>query len=1122
MTTQKHNTLNPLTAKSAVKAPVSADRPVHAKAAAKQATKADLDKLAKTGIEQDIIVADAAEASVDAPIELAMSEGMDNPPGFGIGAVEGAAATEGTAALSPLAIGAGVLGVAAVAAIAGGGSSSGSKNNDNIQQKPPVDNDKKPGNDQPGGNNGKPPVGDTPTPGNGDPKPPAGEVKYGQATAQGEAAAPKVSPDGETKLTISKEAFTNKLTEAGVDANDTSKHFIRIDRIQASEMGGDHGSRMVRYPAEPSDASGIRVKAPADDKPTAYEVIKVEAGITLADAKAAAEKLGGKLMVVDNEAEANWLKAEFKNLLGSDQVGSGAWIGGSKLAGAAEFNAAVRNEEATDIAYSKAAGEKLTAYVVEFENYKHPLTLNGQPVAEGQVINAAEFDKLVWNGDGNTGGKISFSVVNSADATEAGTTKGDLTITESAEVKRPEISGNPGGSQQPAPGTDPAPGTGNGQGGSDSGSNQNPKPLPTYPEDNAQTANVETDKADATLSKALFTGTGHPAEYIKILSVTLPDVAAQETRKALTFENHDGQSSVQVPNGDGSNTTVHHSLFHKISWNASLANGGTIKFVPVADKDGNPLPGAKEQTITITETPAAPNPPAGPEYDQDALTVDVAHNGSHTFTADFFDGKANNVTHVKVSAAKDGTDNTPAAADGTLKFNGENVPADGKVIAVADANKLVWDANLAQGGSFTFVPVADAAGAELAGATEQTVTINEAAAPQPAPEVPTYGSDPLTAEVAHNKADFNFESHKAHFEGTGNTKATHIKITEIKDGAGAGDQAAAADTLKYNGQNVTSGTVIELTKLNLLVWDASKAEGGSFKFTPVQANGDAIANGPAAQSVTINEAAYVAEAETKEVAKNADTTLGKDLFDFSVEGKAEPGFVKITAITASADELAEKRVENPDTKTAYQVVKVGGDGITKAEAITAAEKMGGKLLEISNEAELNWIKGKPELMGKLMVEDSDATGKGFWFTNPTSGAVTGVTENAEGIKSSNGSGSEAKTLDFVDANPNDADSGKLSGYVVEFSNYDTAKQASLMLSGDSNKTSVAKDTVIDFNDIKADKLSWNSVFNNGGEVKFIEVTSKETTTPVEGAVEKTITINESATVDSLLEQHQVI
>ncbi|MDO4682814.1 MAG: hypothetical protein Q4B17_08500, partial [Lautropia sp.] len=106
MSTQKHNALNPLHTRVAAKAPVQAGRPVDGKLAAK----ADLDKLAKAGIEQDIILAEAAEAPAEAPIELAMSEGMENPPGFGIGAVEGAAAAEGAAPLSPLAIGAGVLG----------------------------------------------------------------------------------------------------------------------------------------------------------------------------------------------------------------------------------------------------------------------------------------------------------------------------------------------------------------------------------------------------------------------------------------------------------------------------------------------------------------------------------------------------------------------------------------------------------------------------------------------------------------------------------------------------------------------------------------------------------------------------------------------------------------------------------------------------------------------------------------------------------------------------------------------------------------------------------------------------------------------------------------------------
>ncbi|MDO5055899.1 MAG: hypothetical protein Q4E06_01035, partial [Lautropia sp.] len=438
-----------------------------AKAKAGKGVKADLAKASKKPMSPEeleklnVKAVDAEQAEIVADASSASKAAAGTEAGSSLGAVggESVAAAEGGAAagaaVSPAVIGAGVLGAVVIAAAAGGSSGGGSNNS---SQPPLGDGNNKPNQNQqqqqqqqqPGKQDDKTDTGDKTNPQDNKTDEPV-QPQYGQATAQGSAAEPKVAVDGETKLASSKEAFIAKLTEAG--KTDASQQFIRIDRILAAE-GSDPDARMVRYP-EQADAQGAassaRLKAPTaaaaeeSSKLTAYEVVKVPGGITRAEAEAAAEKMGGKLMVVDNEAEAAWLKDSFRNLLGSDVVGNGAWIGGSKLTGASEFNAAVRNEAATDIDYSKAAGDKLAAFVVEIPNYQHPLTLNGKPVAEGQVINADDFDKLVWNADGNKGGKISFSVVDSAEATEAGATKGELTVTESTEVQRPIINANAGG-----------------------------------------------------------------------------------------------------------------------------------------------------------------------------------------------------------------------------------------------------------------------------------------------------------------------------------------------------------------------------------------------------------------------------------------------------------------------------------------------------------------------------------------------------------------------------------------------------------------------------------------------------------------------------------------------------
>ena len=363
--------------------------------------------------------------------------------------------------------------------------------------------------------------------------------------------------------------------------------------------------------------------------------------------------------------------------------------------------------------------------------------------------------------------------------------------------------------------------------------------------------------------------------------------------------------------------------------------------------------------------------------------------------------------------------------------------------------------------------------------------------------------------MTYNNASHNFESIKSSFEGTHDTnKATHVKISEIKKEGGAD---AEAGTLKYKGAEIQADTVIEIEALNQLVWDASKAVGGSFKFTAVQADGKAFTNAPAAQTVTINEAAYVPAPEEVTVSQNTIEALDKNRFDFSVDGKAEAPFIKITAIENKPDELSTERVvrtTNADqnaVKTAYQVVQAGAEGITLQDAKTAAEKLGGELLEISDQEELNWLKSGDGILGKLNLSSitvaSEATDvkNGAWFTNPDSNAVSDANDK-EGIIAGEDSTNE---LQFVDHTGT-----KLTAYVVEFANYNSQKPGLLLASPQDSdpKTAVEAGKVLSADE--QGKLSWDSMFNNGGSIKFVEVTTQEGTTHAEGAAEKTIEISE--------------
>ena len=71
---------------------------------------------------------------------------------------------------------------------------------------------------------------------------------------------------------------------------------------------------------------------------------------------------------------------------------------------------------------------------------------------DGTIINKADFDKLVWNGDHNMGGKITYVAVQSNEANAAkveGAEEKTLTVSESATITHPSApASNPAQNQQ--------------------------------------------------------------------------------------------------------------------------------------------------------------------------------------------------------------------------------------------------------------------------------------------------------------------------------------------------------------------------------------------------------------------------------------------------------------------------------------------------------------------------------------------------------------------------------------------------------------------------------------------------------------------------------------------------
>ncbi len=685
------------------------------------------------------------------------------------------------------------------------------------------------------------------------------------ATNQGTAEAPQVATTGETKLANIASAFEKSAGEG------KNVEFIKIAKIDTSE--GEAGARIFREVE-------TTVKAPDAADPvktvstTAYEVISTKEPITRAQAEEMAKARGGKLLSIDSAEEAKFIggklfgslgeydsdesvaevqgdsaKAAQQDVLNGQLAKNGAWLGNDSTAGAVNnADAIIRNGNGKDLPKGYKAydfsGDKLSRFVIEIENYKAPMTLNGKPVVDGQIIEKADFDKLVWNSDHNMGGKITYVAVQSGEANAAkvdGAEEKTMAVTESAAVTHPTApASNPAQNQQ--------------QGGAGTPEVQ----------DNKAQAGGEDQKAPEGGNK-----TGNPPKG----------------------EQHNANGDEHKTDAPQNSTTGGDANKGNTDSGSSGTGGAVVKPNPAGEQQtGTP----EGQTGGTVNQPAQPPVKAAPSYEPNK-SVSVAHDATDAKIAkEVFEGtnSANKPEAVKATGF----------AAGALKVDG-NVITDGALIKAADFDKVTWDASKGEGGSFKFTPV-QANGDALQGATEQTITINEASAPVQAKPAPTYDAN-KTVDVAHDVTDAKIA--KEVFEGTNPAnKPEAVKATGF-----------AAGTLKVNGVAINPGDKIAAENFDKVTWDASKGEGGTFKFTPVQANGDALAQGGAEQTITINEApapapkkaAYVGHDVTK-----AD--IAPQVFQDS-EGSS-PAAVKISGLT-------------PDT------LKKGGVSVREGDLITSRD-----------------------------------------------------------------------------------------------------------------------------------------------------------------------------------------
>ena len=902
MATQNNMTKQPSQPQAAASRAASAqphDMDALDKLAARKAAQPQADKAA------EVANADAqAVAENAAPAQMASAEGAVTADAAAAGGVA-AEAGAGTAAagLSPLAIGGGVLGLAVVAAAAGGGSSGGSNGPASapLAVKPPVSN--VPADTQQPAAPSTPaaekpsvaeapatsPAADAPAnPPTAQPAPqkPVQTVATGPAVAQGEPDAPKVAETGETKLSNLKTVFENS---AGAN---TPVKFVQITHIQASESEhpnarsvryGDEGPKQTPSADHDTDVQGIHavrpfaVRAlPAEGQQaqgdaakggktvlTAYEVIESKTPMTLAEAKAHAEKLGGKLLTIDDQKELDWLN---ENLQGLGHQGENndnskaAWIGSNKLhEGNAMITTGTDDTGHKPETIAQGAEAKLSRFVIEYDNYQAPLTLDGKPVQEGQIINAEDFDKLVWNSTYSQSGAIRFQPVDSDDPKAAkplpNTQPHNVSITESPEVKQPTAPAQPAPAQtdanaqqggQPTQGSDKPPvkdaHEGDAEHKGDTEHKADPQPAEHLPQYQAQHPVKVAHDATAKLDPAIFKGSDsdHPAGAVKILEV-----------KPGTLK-LDGQN-VEA------NQVITADQFEKLSWDASTSKGGEFRFIAVRPEEGHAHYDAAKvqaQTISIDEAAAAPRYKEG-----DAQTVDVRQNIKQTLGEDLFKGTVADDAPAFIRIGKVNETADSNSAESALFVNkGRDAYTplkEGSEVSFEDFKHIAWDSAQNNGGSFTFQAL-DHHKQPIAGSPLQTVTVHET------PNLPNYGSDAKEVSVAH---DANHHLDAALFKGADGVTPAGVRVLYIH-GADGNDGPVLKVGNDGLARTIAKDDVIRMEDFDRVYLDASQFEGkASFKFVPVDEQGHNVqgadAANPVSREVKITEAAAPQESSSQ-------------------------------------------------------------------------------------------------------------------------------------------------------------------------------------------------------------------------------------------------------------------
>ena len=663
-------------------------------------------------------------------------------------------------------------------------------------------------------------------------------------------------------------------------------------------------------------------------------------------------------------------------------------------------------------------------------------------VSEGDVISAADFGKLSWNTAHNNGGSFRFVPLDANQKPILGASAQTITVSES-----------------------PA--------------------APDYPTAREPLA-VAHDQTLA-LGQELFTGntTNKAPAFIRIESIDAKD--GDGTGAALQRDaDGDGPGApTAVSEGD----VISAADFGKLSWNTAHNDGGSFRFVPL-DANQKPILSASAQTITVSESPAAPDYPATRE------PLSVAHDQTLALGQDLFAGNTASKTPAFIRIEKitpQGDTGAGAALQRDADGDGPGAPtavSEGDIISAADFGKLSWNTAHNDGGSFRFVPL-DANRKPILGAPEQTITVHES------PTAPVYPADPVIRAVAHEQTATFPEST---FAGTNQDyKPAAIRIEAIEPSSHDG----ASPSLQLRGDGtptpVTVGQTITAENFGKLTWNTVGNEGGSFRFVPLDGTGQPYV-GVQPQTISVYESPaapeYPSARSPLAVAHDQTLTFGQELFVGSASSKA-PAFIRIEKITAKDGDgtgTALQRDADGDGPGAPTAVSEG-DVISAADfgklSWNTAHNDGGSFRFVALDANRKPILGADSQT--ITVSESPAVPDYPSTRDPLSAAHDQTLALGQDLFAGDTANKAPAFVRIESITPLDGDG---TG---------TALQRDDDGAGPAAPTAVQQGDVISAADFG--KLSWNTAHNNGGNFSFMPLDANQK--PILGATAQTVSVYES-------------